>query len=283
MWRFFKPVAIKGVQTLLRTVSEAIKEGATVKDVIKSTVQPTFGAVLGVTVDQDASKLIDMRDKHAAAPPLNPPMVLPETVQAGSGTIQHRHVHLYISRRQNWSSIHLTSGHLFIIFEMGTMGIEPTEQIANEVDLFGTIMQQNIIENEFNREYAPLATIQHNAPIEFMVKNAKDLYLDLNNSRMHVLAKITKADGANIDANTASPINLPLHPMFKEIAVELNCRDVGDTSQLYAFRAYIETALNFSKETQETRLQCEGSTKDTTGHMGVTSVGGNNAGLNARA
>ena len=40
---------------------------------------------------------------------------------------------------------------------MGTMGIEPTEQITSEVDLYGSIMQQNIIENEFNREYAPLA------------------------------------------------------------------------------------------------------------------------------
>ena len=51
MWRFFKPVAIKGAQTLLRAGSEAIKEGVTVNDVIKSTVQPTVNAVLGITVD----------------------------------------------------------------------------------------------------------------------------------------------------------------------------------------------------------------------------------------
>ena len=85
MWRFFKPVAIKATQTLLRAGSEAIKESATVKDVIKSTVQPTVGAVLGATVDQVASKLIEMRDKHDAALPANPPIVLPEMVQAGSG------------------------------------------------------------------------------------------------------------------------------------------------------------------------------------------------------
>ena len=90
MWRFFKPVAIKAAQTLLRAGSEAIKEGATVKDVIKSTVQPTVGAVLGATVDQVASKLIEMRDKHDAAPPPNPPIMVPETVQAGSGRKRHR-------------------------------------------------------------------------------------------------------------------------------------------------------------------------------------------------
>ena len=85
------------------------------------------------------------------------------------------------------------------------------EEITSEEDLFGSIMQQNIIENEFNRNYAPLATIHHGAPFTFMVTESNDLYLDLNNSRLHVLAKITNADGSNIRANTDGPINLPLH------------------------------------------------------------------------
>ena len=50
--------------------------------------------------------------------------------------------------------------------------------------------------------------------IEFTFKGANDLYLDLNFSRFHVFAKITKADGTNIDLNTAAPIKLTLHPMF---------------------------------------------------------------------
>ena len=43
--QFLKPVAIKGDQTYLKAGSEAIKTGATVKDVIKSTLKPTVGAV----------------------------------------------------------------------------------------------------------------------------------------------------------------------------------------------------------------------------------------------
>ena len=68
--------------------------------------------------------------------------------------------------------------------------------------------------------------------IEFTVKGANDLYLDLNNSLLHVLAKIIKADGTNIDANTAAPINLTLQSMFREIGLVLNGGNVGDTSQL---------------------------------------------------
>ena len=61
---------------------------------------------------------------------------------------------------------------------MATMGGEVTEEITSEVDLFCSIMQQNVIENEFNREYAPLATIQPGAAIEFTVKGSNDLYLN---------------------------------------------------------------------------------------------------------
>ena len=66
--------------------------------------------------------------------------------------------------------------------------------------------------------------------IEFTFKSANDLYLDLTNSRLHMLAKITKADGTNINANTAGPINLTLNSMFREICLEFNNRNVGDTS-----------------------------------------------------
>ena len=76
--QFLKPVAMKGIQTLLKAGSEAIKEGATVKDVIKSTLKFTVGAVLGATVDQVASKLIEMRNNQQDAPPPNPPIMLPE-------------------------------------------------------------------------------------------------------------------------------------------------------------------------------------------------------------
>ena len=48
---FLKPVVMKGAQTLLKAGSVAIKEGDTVTNIIKSTLKPTVGAVLGATVD----------------------------------------------------------------------------------------------------------------------------------------------------------------------------------------------------------------------------------------
>ena len=66
--------------------------------------------------------------------------------------------------------------------------------------------------------------------IEITVQSANYLYLDLKNSRLHVIAKIIKADGTNIDANTASLINLTVHSMFHEIGLEFKGRHVDDTS-----------------------------------------------------
>ena len=83
--QFFKPLAMKGVQTLLKAGSEAIKENATVKDVINSTLKPTVGAVLAATVYQVADKLIEMRDNQNDAPLPNPHIVVPEFFKASSG------------------------------------------------------------------------------------------------------------------------------------------------------------------------------------------------------
>ena len=110
-------------------------------------------------------------------------------------------------------------------------------------------MQQHVIKNEIDREYASLATIQQGLVIEFAGKGANDLCLDLNNSRLHVLAKITKADGTNIDVNTAGPINLTLLSMFREIGLELNGQTVGDKSYFYPYRSHLEILFNFCKET----------------------------------
>ena len=58
---------------------------------------------------------------------------------------------------------------------MATIEGDVTEQITSEVDLFGSIIQQTIIENEFNREYTLLATIQQGMAIEFAIKGANDV------------------------------------------------------------------------------------------------------------
>ena len=121
-------------------------------------------------------------------------------------------------------------------------------QITSEVYLFGSIMLHNVIKNEFNCEYASLATIQHSIVIEFTGKTAKNIYLDLRNSRLQVVAMITEADINNNDLNTAAIINLTLYSMFREIGLESKGRNVGDTNQLNPYRSVLKWLLQFCKE-----------------------------------
>ena len=75
--QFFILVAMKDVQTHLKADSKAIKEGATVKDVIKFTLKPMVGEVLGATIEQVTSKRIEMRDNENDAPSPNTFIVVP--------------------------------------------------------------------------------------------------------------------------------------------------------------------------------------------------------------
>ena len=134
----------------------------------------------------------------------------------------------------------------------------------------------------FNRRFAPLASIAKGEPIEFIIKWADQLYLDLNDSRLYLRVKMTKANGTNMTSATGAIINLPLQSLFREVSVELNGRSVSDPNQMIPYRAYLETLLNYSKETQETRLLTEGCIRDTANQMTVTAANGDNRGLATR-
>ena len=95
---------MKGAQTLSKAGSDAIKEGATVKDVLLSTLIPTVKAVLGAMVDQVASKLIEMRNNQNDAPPSNPHIVLPELNQAGLCKTRRRRLVYKAPKRSKYSS-----------------------------------------------------------------------------------------------------------------------------------------------------------------------------------
>ena len=96
---------MKGVQTLLKAGSKAIHKGALLKDVIKVTLKPMVCAVLHATVNQVASQLIEMRDNQNDAALPNPPIIVPEFVQAGSGQTRSRQfVYKKTPKRSKYSS-----------------------------------------------------------------------------------------------------------------------------------------------------------------------------------
>ena len=130
------------------------------------------------------------------------------------------------------------------------------ESVHTGLDLFSVPPTQTAVRDGQWVEYHPLATLAPNAPIEFIVSGATADYIDMNNSYLHVKAKVTKNDGsAPLAADVGfAPVNYWMHSLFSQVDVLLNDTLVTPSENTYPYRAYIESTLNYGREAKETHL-----------------------------
>ena len=108
------------------------------------------------------------------------------------------------------------------------------EQMLGEVMLFEPVMIQNYLHDEFDRDYAPIAAIQHGALIEFNISGATQLYCDLNNLLVRVRARVTDAANQPPD-NSHHPgvVNDPFNSMWRDQTLTLNGRCINEPNNMY--------------------------------------------------
>ncbi|XP_069092666.1 uncharacterized protein F54H12.2-like [Pleurodeles waltl] len=110
------------------------------------------------------------------------------------------------------------------------------------------------------------------------------MYLDFNNTLLHLVCKITKANGGNIDDDAkVAPIAYPVATMFNQLDINLGDRLVTQSDDMYAYRAYIESILNYSRKALDTQLSVGLFYKDTHAHFEDTALDGGNDGFKKRA
>ena len=109
---------------------------------------------------------------------------------------------------------------------------------------------------EKNKIYPIFPTSNTNLrPIEFSIEG-RDNYVDLSQSYFEIKGKLTLATGGEILDNTKLiPVSNLGHSMIKQIKLLLNGSLITDASDDYAYKAYIETLLNFHKEAQDSYLK----------------------------
>lgn len=158
------------------------------------------------------------------------------------------------------------------------------EGLLSELDYFEPQVLQMSINAEYDRVFGIGQTLVHGGPIEFFIRGADGLYLDLNNSKLEIKAKITNENGTNIAAaNVVGPLNDILNSMFMSVEMELGGVLITDPNTKYAFRAILENIINYSQIVTKTRLLAEGWIKDTAAHQQDTDPAGANEGLHDRA
>jgi len=165
---------------------------------------------------------------------------------------------------------------------MALLHHQSCESVHTGLDLFSVPPTQTAVESGHFIEIYPLSAVSPGAPIEFSISGASEEYLDLSNTFLHVKAKVTKPNGADLDAGTdVAPVNNWMHSLFTQVDIALNDVLISASENTYPYRAYLESTLNFSNEAKTSHLTSVLYYKDTAGHLDATQ-GDDNLGLKVR-
>ena len=147
--------------------------------------------------------------------------------------------------------------------------------VKTELDLFTVPPTQNCITDSHVVEHQPMASLDSGGPIEFFIPGSGDDYLDLANTMLHVQAKVTRANGDNLDAaDPVGPVNNWLQSLFSQVDLYLNGVLVTSSSNSYPYRAYIEALLSYGFDAKSTQLTNQLWYKDKASRMNATELAG---------
>ena len=147
------------------------------------------------------------------------------------------------------------------------------EGVKTELDLFTVPPTQNCISDSHVVEHQPTASLDSGGPIEFLIPGSGHDYLDLANTMLHVQAKVTRANGHDLDAaEPVGPVNNWLHSLFSQVDVYLNGTLVTSSSNTYAYRSYIETLLSYGPDAKSMQLTNQLWYKDKASRMNAVEL-----------
>ena len=100
------------------------------------------------------------------------------------------------------------------------------ECTKNELDLFSVPNSLVLEEKGHWIDHQPVSSVSDGGPMTFLSPGTED-YIDLSKTILVVRAKVTKADGANLDADEkVGVVNNFLHSLFKQVDVFLKGKQV---------------------------------------------------------
>ena len=130
---------------------------------------------------------------------------------------------------------------------------EDVEFISSEFDIFAQKPTQSAILDSYEVPHKPIATLDQN-DFEFLVPGDNETYIDLN-FKLYVKGFLVGPDGKAFDASdhTAGTNNF-LHSLFSQCSIALNGVNITPASELYPYRAYIESLLNYCPDAANSHL-----------------------------
>ena len=160
------------------------------------------------------------------------------------------------------------------------------EYASDSFDLFPNPDMENSIQHVSSIIIRPVNTYNSKGPIIFEIAPDPVKFTNAETFRLHGRMKITKQDGTALTNEKVAPVNNIFHSLWSKVTVKVNDVDIGDsTSSWYAYKAYLENHLSYSKSAKEKILSYKGYISDTAGKfddMGTTSADSANEGFKKR-
>ena len=142
------------------------------------------------------------------------------------------------------------------------------ECTLSDSDLFTPAFVQSDIEHGYFEDIFPITKLDDSGPIEFLLENATDKFLDLANTYLKLKLKIVKGDGSDTaEIDKVTPINYTVSSLFSQVDVNLGGRVVSMSTNTYSYRSIIETLLNFGSDAKKSQLSMAMYTKDQAGRL----------------
>jgi len=134
--------------------------------------------------------------------------------------------------------------------------------IFDEQDVQTDVLGSTIV------DYYPLTSLSAGGPIEFHVPGSSDEYLDLNDTKLLLHVKLTKADGKPIGDSGTDKVtlsNLPIASLFQDVFLSIGDTQVEGGQHCYPYNAYLSSLLQFHPSAKKTHMQAWGWNEDTPG------------------
>ena len=127
-------------------------------------------------------------------------------------------------------------------------------------------VQTDFIKNN-TADYHPLNNVSSGGPFEFVIPGSHDEYIDVNDIQLYILAKVTKADGTDIDsANDKVALNnLAISTLFQDVALCIEDKQIEGGQMCYPYLGYFSTVMQFTPSAQQSHMLCQGWYKDEAG------------------
>lgn len=131
------------------------------------------------------------------------------------------------------------------------------ECLKTELDLFSLPPTQTSIESSQWIHYKPVSSLTDDSPIEFVVPGHGEEYIDLAHTMLSIRVKLVapaKNDSNRDDLLRTCVVNNLLHSLFNQVDVYFNQKPVSPPNNAYAYRAYLETLLNYGPAAKKSHL-----------------------------